>query len=161
MEDDFKPAVKHQRRVNPKIHETGRDLIDVYEVELTFHVGKEAVTFNLYQTSRYSANNDAMPVNRINIIDVAYEEYAQEVLGFSMSGNPTPSMEPIVLNSFPTLTPFGDSDFLLKETDAFLAINDEPISSKIDDRYYDSEGYILILEEFLNDDPSSPPLPPQ
>nr|GEW01529.1 reverse transcriptase domain-containing protein [Tanacetum cinerariifolium] len=27
--------------------------------------------------------------------------------------------------------------------------------------YYDLEGDILLLEEFLNDDPSSPPLPPQ
>ncbi|GKE32128.1 hypothetical protein Tco_1451450, partial [Tanacetum coccineum] len=35
---------------------TGRALIDVYEGELTLHVGKEAVTFNLDQTSRYSAN---------------------------------------------------------------------------------------------------------
>ncbi|GKC01322.1 reverse transcriptase domain-containing protein, partial [Tanacetum coccineum] len=61
----------------------------------------------------------------------------------------------------PTLTPFGDSDFLLEETDAFLAIKDEPISPEIDDSYYDSEGDILLLEEFLNDDPSSPPLPPQ
>ncbi|GKF11811.1 reverse transcriptase domain-containing protein [Tanacetum coccineum] len=33
---------------------TGRTLIDVYEGELTLHVGKEAVTFNLDQTSRYS-----------------------------------------------------------------------------------------------------------
>nr|GEZ12621.1 reverse transcriptase domain-containing protein [Tanacetum cinerariifolium] len=78
-----------------------------------------------------------------------------------MSGNPTPSTEPIVSNSFPTLTPSGDNDFLLEETDAFLAIDDEPISSKIDDRYYDSKGYILLFEEFLNDDPSSPPLPPE
>nr|GEZ06231.1 reverse transcriptase domain-containing protein [Tanacetum cinerariifolium] len=54
-----------------------------------------------------------------------------------------------------------DSDFLLKETDAFLAIDDEPILPEIDEAYYDSEGDILILEEFLNDDPSSPPLPPQ
>ncbi|GJU57223.1 hypothetical protein Tco_1234989 [Tanacetum coccineum] len=53
------------------------------------------------------------------------------------------------------------SDFLLEETDAFLAIEDEPISSEIDDSYYDSEGDILLLEEFFNDDPSSPPLPPQ
>nr|GEU72645.1 reverse transcriptase domain-containing protein [Tanacetum cinerariifolium] len=53
------------------------------------------------------------------------------------------------------------NDFLLKETDAFLAIKDEPISPGIDDSYYDSEGDILLLEEFLNDDPSSPPLPPQ
>ncbi|GJW66152.1 reverse transcriptase domain-containing protein [Tanacetum coccineum] len=47
------------------------------------------------------------------------------------------------------------------ETDAFLAIEDEPISLEIDDSYYDSKGDILLLEEFLNDDPSSPPLPPQ
>nr|GEV66401.1 reverse transcriptase domain-containing protein [Tanacetum cinerariifolium] len=88
------------------------------------------------------------------------EEYSQEVLGFSVSGNPAPSTKPIVSTSSPTLTPFGDS-FLLEETDAFLAIEDEPISSKIDDSYYDSEGDILLLGEFLNDDPSSPPLPPQ
>ncbi|GKC37886.1 reverse transcriptase domain-containing protein [Tanacetum coccineum] len=54
-----------------------------------------------------------------------------------------------------------EDDFLLEETDAFLAIEDEPISLKIDDSYYDSEGDILLLEEFLNDDPSSPPLPSQ
>nr|GEV25628.1 reverse transcriptase domain-containing protein [Tanacetum cinerariifolium] len=36
-----------------------------------------------------------------------------------------------------------------------------PISPEIDDSYYDSEGDILLLEEFLNDDPSSPPLLPQ
>nr|GEY61472.1 reverse transcriptase domain-containing protein [Tanacetum cinerariifolium] len=30
-----------------------------------------------------------------------------------------------------------------------------------DDSFYDSEGDILLLEEFLNDDPSSPPLPSQ
>nr|GEY37557.1 reverse transcriptase domain-containing protein [Tanacetum cinerariifolium] len=84
-----------------------------------------------------------------------------ETLGFSMSGNPTPSTELIVSTSSPTLTPFGDSDFLLEKTDAFLAIKDEPISLEIDDSYYDSEAEILLLEEFLNDDPSSPPLPPQ
>ncbi|GJV46310.1 reverse transcriptase domain-containing protein [Tanacetum coccineum] len=34
------------------------------------------------------------------------------------------------------------------------------ISPEIDDSYYDSEGDIRLLEEFLNDDPSSPHLPP-
>nr|GFA58435.1 reverse transcriptase domain-containing protein [Tanacetum cinerariifolium] len=71
---------------------------------------------------------------------------APEVLRFSLSGNPTPSTEPIVSNSSPTLTLFGDSDFLLEETAAFLAIDDEPISSKIDGSYYDSEGDIFLLE---------------
>nr|GEY17560.1 reverse transcriptase domain-containing protein [Tanacetum cinerariifolium] len=84
-----------------------------------------------------------------------------KVLRFSLSGNPTPSTKPIVFTSSPTLTPFEDSDFLLEETDAFLATEDEPISLEIYESYYDSKGDILLLEEFLNDDPSSPPLPPQ
>nr|GEY40318.1 reverse transcriptase domain-containing protein [Tanacetum cinerariifolium] len=83
----------------------GRALIDVYEGELTLLVGNKAVTFNLDQTSRYSSSYDDISINRIDVIDVACEEYSQEVLGF-----------------------LGD---------------------------------ILLLEEFFNDDPSSPPLPPQ
>nr|GEY26253.1 reverse transcriptase domain-containing protein [Tanacetum cinerariifolium] len=125
---------------------TGRALIDVYEGELTLRVGNKAVTFNLDQTSRYSANYDAESINQIDVIDVACEEYSQEVLGFSVSGNPTPSTEPIVLTSSPTLTPFGDNDFLLEETDVFLAMKDEPISPEINESYYDSEADILLLE---------------
>nr|GEU79962.1 reverse transcriptase domain-containing protein [Tanacetum cinerariifolium] len=139
---------------------TGRALIDVYDDELTLRVDIEAITFKVGQTSSFSYN-DVESINQIDVIDAACVEYSQEVLGFSVSGNPTPSMEPIVSTSSHTLTPFEDSDFLLEETDAFLAIEDEPISLKIDDSYYDSEGDILLLEEILNDDPSSPPLPLQ
>ncbi|GJV92891.1 reverse transcriptase domain-containing protein [Tanacetum coccineum] len=46
-------------------------LIDVYEGELTLRVGKEAVTFNLDQTSRYSSNYDDMTANRIDVIEMA------------------------------------------------------------------------------------------
>ncbi|GJW57004.1 reverse transcriptase domain-containing protein [Tanacetum coccineum] len=139
---------------------TGRALIDVYEGELTLRVGKEAVTFNLDQTSRYSSNYDDMTANRIDVIEMACEEYSQEVLGFSdviASGNPTPYYDPIVSTSSPTLTPFGDSDFLLEEVDSFLALEDDPTSPEVDDSYYDPEGDILLLEAFLNDDPSLPP----
>ncbi|GKB30399.1 hypothetical protein Tco_0869800 [Tanacetum coccineum] len=52
--------------------------------------------------------------------------------------------KPNFSTSSPTLTPFGDSDFLLEETDAFLAIEDELISPEIDDSYYDSEGDIIL-----------------
>ncbi|GJZ37505.1 reverse transcriptase domain-containing protein [Tanacetum coccineum] len=89
---------------------TGRALIDVYEGELTLRVGKEAVTFNLDQTSRYSSNYDDNSVNRIDVIEMACEEYSQEVLGFFdviVSGNPTPYYDPIVSTSSPTLTPLG------------------------------------------------------
>nr|GFA92456.1 reverse transcriptase domain-containing protein [Tanacetum cinerariifolium] len=65
-----------------------RALIDVFEGELTLRVGKEAITFNLDQTSRYSANYNDMTANRIDVIDMACEEYSQEVLGFSdVKGN--------------------------------------------------------------------------
>ncbi|GJZ40324.1 reverse transcriptase domain-containing protein [Tanacetum coccineum] len=84
----------------------------------------------------------------------------EEVLCFSdviTSGNPTPYSDPIVSTSSPTLTPFGDSDFLLEEVDVFLALEDDPTSPKVDDSYYDPEGDIFLLEAFLNDDPSLPP----
>ncbi|GJX79355.1 reverse transcriptase domain-containing protein, partial [Tanacetum coccineum] len=115
---------------------TGRALIVVYEGELTLHVGKEAVTFNLDQTSRYSSNYDDMTANRIDVIEMACEEYSQEVLGFFdviASGNPTPYYDPIISTSSLTLTPFGDSDFLLEEVDAFLALEDDPTSPEVDD----------------------------
>ncbi|GJT27589.1 reverse transcriptase domain-containing protein [Tanacetum coccineum] len=104
-----------------------RALIDVYGKELTLRVDDEAITF----------------------------KYAQEVLGFSKisaSGNPT--SEPIISTSPPTLTPVGDSDFLLEEVDAFLAIEDDLISPEIDEFYYDPKGDILLLEKLLNSDPS-------
>ncbi|GKA15830.1 reverse transcriptase domain-containing protein [Tanacetum coccineum] len=95
-------------------------------------VDDEAITFKVGQTSRYSYN-DAESVNRIDVIDVSCEEYAQEVLGFldsSTSGNPTPSLDPILSTSFLSLS------LLLRE------------------------GDIRLLEKLLNDDPSSP-LPPK
>nr|GEZ42869.1 reverse transcriptase domain-containing protein [Tanacetum cinerariifolium] len=128
---------------------TGRALIDVFEGELTFRVGKEAITFNLDQTSRYSANYNDMTANRIDVIDMACEEYSQEVLGFSdviASGNLTPYYDPIISTTSLTLTSFGNSDFLLKEVDAFLALEDDPTSPEVDQSYVDTEGELQICE---------------
>nr|GEW08196.1 reverse transcriptase domain-containing protein [Tanacetum cinerariifolium] len=139
---------------------TGRALIDVFEGELTLRVGKEAITFNLDQTSRDSANYCDMMAKQIDVIGMACEEYSQEVLGFSdviASGNPTSYYDPIFSTTSSTLTPFGNSDFLLKEVDAFFALEDDPTSPEVDQSYLNSEGDILLLEAFLNDDPSLPP----
>ncbi|GJU01060.1 reverse transcriptase domain-containing protein [Tanacetum coccineum] len=106
---------------------TGRALIDVYEGELTLRIGNKAITFNLDQTLRYSANYNDMSANRIDVIEMACEEYSQEVLSFS------------------------------DEADAFLALDDDPSSPEVDDFYYDPEGDILLLEAILNIDPSPPP----
>ncbi|GKF25286.1 hypothetical protein Tco_0081180, partial [Tanacetum coccineum] len=101
-----------------------------------------------------------MTANRIDVIELACEEYSQEVLGFSDTVayyNPSPYYDPVVSNSSLTLTPFKDSDFLLfEEVDAFLSIDDEPVSPGINITYYDPEGDILLLESILN----SEPLPP-
>nr|GEV28708.1 reverse transcriptase domain-containing protein [Tanacetum cinerariifolium] len=76
----------------------GRALIDVFEDELTLRIGKEAITFNLDQTSRYSANYNDMTAKQIDVIDMAFDQ-----------------------------------------------------------SYLDSEGDILLIKAFLNDDPSLPP----
>nr|GFB19051.1 hypothetical protein [Tanacetum cinerariifolium] len=71
---------------------TGRALIDVYGEEITLRVNDESVTFNLNQTMRYSSTYDDNLVNRVDVIDIVYEEFAQDVLDFkynSKSGNPT------------------------------------------------------------------------
>nr|GEU34697.1 reverse transcriptase domain-containing protein [Tanacetum cinerariifolium] len=120
----------------------------------------EAITFNLDHTSRYSANYSDMTAKRIDVVDMACEEYSHEVLGFSdviSSGNPTPYYDPIVSTTSPTLTPFENSNFLLEEVDAFLAIEDDPTSPEFYQSYLDHEEDILLLEAFFNDDPSLPP----
>nr|GFB22679.1 reverse transcriptase domain-containing protein [Tanacetum cinerariifolium] len=95
-------------------------------------------------------------------VESACEEYSQEVLGFSNitdSGTPTPQNDLIIFVTSPTLTPFGDSDFLLfEEADAFLGLEDDPDSPKINPFYYDPEGDIFLLEAILNSEPSPPPV---
>ncbi|GJQ91677.1 hypothetical protein Tco_0002816 [Tanacetum coccineum] len=85
----------------------------------------------LFRTKTISNNE------KVDLIDVTCEEYSQEVLDFSDSvayGNPSPGYDPIVSNSSPTLTPFGDSNFLLlEEADTFLATADDPTSPKVDE----------------------------
>nr|GEX94143.1 reverse transcriptase domain-containing protein [Tanacetum cinerariifolium] len=112
-------------------------------VVVDFEPDPRAITFNLDQTSRYSANYNYMTANQIDVIDMDCEEYSQEVLSFFdviASGNPTPYYDTIVSTTSPTLTPFGDSDFLLEEVDAFLALENDPTSPEVDRFYFDPGG---------------------
>ncbi|GJS84745.1 reverse transcriptase domain-containing protein [Tanacetum coccineum] len=136
---------------------TAHALIDVYEGEITLRNDDQSLTLKCGDTPSISYNN-LESLKKVDLIDVTCEEYSQEVLDFSDSvayGNPSPGYDPIVSNSSPTLTPFGDSDFLLlEEADTFLAIADDPTSPEVDEAYYDPEGDILLLESLLNSDPS-------
>ncbi|GJW77364.1 hypothetical protein Tco_0139046 [Tanacetum coccineum] len=96
-------------------------------------------------TSRYFRNYYDETVHQVNIIDVACEEYAQEVLGFldsSTSGNLTPS-DPIFTSSSPSFTLFEGGDFILEEIEACLS--SDSIPPGIDDANFDPEGDICLL----------------
>nr|GEV25150.1 reverse transcriptase domain-containing protein [Tanacetum cinerariifolium] len=58
---------------------TGRALIDVYREEITLRVNDESITFNPNQTMRYSLTYDGNFVNRVDVIDIACEEFVQDV----------------------------------------------------------------------------------
>nr|GEU42850.1 DNA-directed DNA polymerase [Tanacetum cinerariifolium] len=159
---DFEPDPRVPLILGRCFLKIGRALIDVHKGKLTLRIENEAITYNLDQTLRYFGNYNQMTANKIDVIDLTCEEYSQEFLGFSdvtASGNPTPHDDLIVSTTSPTLTPFGDSDFLLfEEADAFLSLEDDSNSSKINPFYYDPEGDILLLETILNSEPL-PPLP--
>nr|GEU40729.1 DNA-directed DNA polymerase [Tanacetum cinerariifolium] len=149
---------------------TGRALIDVYGEEITLRVNDESITFNLNQTMRYSSTYDDTSVNRVDVIDIACEEFVQDVLDFQYnpkSSSPTLVSDdlisendarkvPIVKSSSPILTPFGESDFFLKEIKDFL--NDDSIPIGVENSMYDPKGDILFLEKLLNEDPFQLPL---
>ncbi|GJX03545.1 reverse transcriptase domain-containing protein [Tanacetum coccineum] len=96
---------------------TTRALIDVYGEELTLRVDDESKTFKV------------------------------EVLVFSdssTSGNPTPSLDPILSTSSPSLTPFEEGDFILEEIEACLT--NDSIPPGIDDDDFDPKGDLLRIE---------------
>nr|GFB27637.1 hypothetical protein [Tanacetum cinerariifolium] len=130
-------------------------LIDVYEGKITLRHDDQSLTLKYGDTPSISYNN-LESLNKVDLIDTTCEEYSHVVLGFTDDVSTevsSPIYEPIVSNSSQNLTPFDASDFLLlEEADAFIAIDDEPISSNIDATYYDPEGDILILKALLNND---------
>ncbi|GJW26280.1 hypothetical protein Tco_0040091 [Tanacetum coccineum] len=70
--------------------------------EITPSFGKEAITFNLDQTSKYTADYHHEDVNKIDVIEMACDEYSQE-----------------------------SAISLLEEADSFLALEDDPTSSEV------------------------------
>nr|GEZ09069.1 DNA-directed DNA polymerase [Tanacetum cinerariifolium] len=119
---------------------------------------------------RYSLTYNDTSMNRVDVIDIACEDFVQDVLDFQYnpkSSSPTLFLDdlisesdtckvPIVKSSSPTLTLFGESDFFLEEIEDFL--NDDTIPNGIENYVYDPEGISIFLEKLLNEDPFQ--LPP-
>nr|GFC34929.1 reverse transcriptase domain-containing protein [Tanacetum cinerariifolium] len=73
---DFEPDPRVSLILGRCFLKTSRALIDVHKGELTLRIGNEAITYNLDQTVRYSANYNQMTANKINIIESSCEEYS-------------------------------------------------------------------------------------
>ncbi|GJW31729.1 reverse transcriptase domain-containing protein [Tanacetum coccineum] len=162
---------------------TAHALVDVHDEELTLRVGDEKLVFSVESTSKYPRNHGDESIHKIDILDITCEDHFHEVLNIQksinpMSGNPTPSPDPVVASLSPSLTPFGDSDvqlsillsccrhdipltewstFILEEIDTFLA-SDDLISPDVDDGTFDMAGDIRTGSRKRMDIP--PCLPP-
>nr|GEY50299.1 reverse transcriptase domain-containing protein [Tanacetum cinerariifolium] len=127
---DFEPDPRVPLILERCFLKTGRALIDVHKGKLTLRIRNEAITYNLDQTVRYSANYNQMTANKIDVIDEACKEYSQEVFGFS----------DVIASGIPLLMMIQLSPQLLPPS-LHLEIGD-----------------ILLLEAILNSEPS-PPFP--
>ncbi|GKC78507.1 reverse transcriptase domain-containing protein, partial [Tanacetum coccineum] len=110
-------------------------LIDGHGEQMTLRHDDQTVTFKVGDTKTFS----------YNIIE---------------SWNPTSTSDLIIDSRSPSFTPFGGSDFLMEEIDAFLE-QDDSIPLGVDG-IYDSEGDTVYLEQLLiviNSDPNLPPSP--
>ncbi|GJV98076.1 hypothetical protein Tco_1549653 [Tanacetum coccineum] len=121
--------------------------------------GDERLILNMrHDTSSYSNKPKKESINMIDIYNVSHEDYledlfANEKITNHLSGNPTPISDPIVSSS-PTLTSLEESDLIWEEFEAYLASDSFPPGS--DDTDFDPEGDLRLIEELLNNDPSSP-----
>ncbi|GJU24241.1 reverse transcriptase domain-containing protein [Tanacetum coccineum] len=119
---------------------TARALIDVHGEELILRDGDERLILNMkHGTSSYSNKHKKESINMIDIYNISYEDYledlfANEKITNHLSGNPTFSSEPDTLTSDLT-------------------------SPEVKDDIFDPEGDIVLIEKLLNLD-STKDLPP-
>ncbi|GKG11132.1 hypothetical protein Tco_0342532, partial [Tanacetum coccineum] len=106
---------------------TAYALVNVHGEGLTLRVGDEKLVFNVESTSKYPRKHKDESIHMIDILDTTCEDYFHKVLNVQksihpLSGSSTPSSNPVVESLSPSLTPFGDNNFLLEETDAFVGL---------------------------------------
>ncbi|GKC49215.1 hypothetical protein Tco_1071960 [Tanacetum coccineum] len=117
--------------------------------------GDERLILNMrHDTSSYSNKPKKESINMIDIYNVSHEDYLEDLFSTNhLSGNPTPISDPIVSSS-PTLTSLEESDLIWEEFEAYLISDLFPPGSN--DTDFDQEGDLRLIEELLNNDPSSP-----
>nr|GFC18979.1 reverse transcriptase domain-containing protein [Tanacetum cinerariifolium] len=159
---DFEPDPRVPLILGRCFLKTGRALIDVHKGELTLHIGNEAITYNLDQTSRYSANYDQMTVNKIDVTDEAGESTLKK---FSVSLMlPRTNRALIDVHKGELTLRIGNEaiTYNLDQTVRYSTNYNQMTANKIDViesacEEYSQEGDILLLEAILNSEPLPPP----
>nr|GEY01968.1 reverse transcriptase domain-containing protein [Tanacetum cinerariifolium] len=123
---DFEPDPRVPLILGRCFLKTSRALIDVHKGKLTLRIGNEAITYNLEQTMRYSANYNQMTTKKL----MSSNQHANSILKSDF--------------------------LLFGKVDAFFGLEDDPDSPKVNPFYYDLKGDILLLEAILNSEPSPP-----
>ncbi|GJX00958.1 reverse transcriptase domain-containing protein [Tanacetum coccineum] len=142
---------------------TVQTLVDVQGEELTLRVSDGKLIFNVESISKYPHKHGDESINQPDIIDTTCQDHFHELLNVQksihpLSGSPTPSSDPVIASLSPSVTPFGDSNFLLEEIDVLLALDDS-IPPEIDKGIFDPEGHILLFKKLLNNDSTKDPPP--
>ncbi|GJT37409.1 reverse transcriptase domain-containing protein [Tanacetum coccineum] len=85
--------------------QTARALIDFHGEEMILRYNVERLILNMrHDTSNYSNQPHKESINMIYFYNVSYEDYLEDLFATNhLSGNPTPTSDPIVSSS-PTLT---------------------------------------------------------
>ncbi|GJV17551.1 reverse transcriptase domain-containing protein [Tanacetum coccineum] len=140
---------------------TAYALVDVHGEVLILRDGNERLILNMkHNTSIFSDEPQEESINMIDIYGVSYKDYLEDLFANKKitnnpeSGNPTLILDPIVSSSSPTHTSFEESDLIWEEFEAYLANDSFPPGS--DDADFDPEGDLRLIEELLNNHPSSP-----
>ncbi|GJU84901.1 reverse transcriptase domain-containing protein [Tanacetum coccineum] len=152
---DADPRVPLILRKKPFLR-TARALIDVYGEKMTLRHDDQTVTFKVGDTKNFSYNT-IESVNKVEFIDIACEEYSQEILGFLevlANGNSTPSFEPIRIDDAEC---DPEEDILLLEA----ILNSEPLSPLPNHANYFPEvrKELKICEAKTNETSIDEPLP--
>ncbi|GKD15266.1 hypothetical protein Tco_1199673, partial [Tanacetum coccineum] len=124
-------------------------LVDVYGEELILRDRDEKLIFHAESTSTHPHKHGNESINMINFIDITCEDRFQEVLKNKKSNHPYSGSTTSPSDSFPSLTSFETSDYLLGEFADELALLD-PFPSGNEDDNFDPEADLREIEYLLN-----------
>nr|GFB76796.1 reverse transcriptase domain-containing protein [Tanacetum cinerariifolium] len=121
---DFEPDPRVLLILGRCFLKISRALIDVHKGELTLRIGNEAITYNLDQTVRYSANYNQMTTNKINVVELGCEEYSQEGDILLLEA---------ILNSEPSPPPPNQEQNLASFKEELKAYEAQTVKSSVDE----------------------------